>query len=337
MPSLEIVPWGGITAQPSDLFMSEGYTASMRAAYGYEYLAVAQNGTLVLPFSPVTDCYGSRLVCLPFCDYASLTADESALLQAVDLLKESYSKYKIILKLRGELPQLEQAGFKVTLNGVNHRVALDLDPEALFQRTNRAFRKGVNKAQRSGVTVAPHASQEALDVFHNMLTKLRRSKFMLLPHPRSHYASLYDTFIDKGEGAIWIAKLGDIPIAAAFFMECEGILYDKMGVSDGDYQEYRPNNLLLWEVFLASRKAGIKAVDMGYTNELNEGVLRFKEGLGASATAVRYYTYWPDGYDLHAEERIANTMSRMINVIVTSDASDSVVHSVSETVYASFC
>jgi hypothetical protein len=309
----------------------------MRAAYGYEYLAVVEGDTPILPFSPVVDCYSSRLVCLPFCDYVSLTADSQKLLSAIDLLRARYPKFKIILKSRGELSELEQNGFEVSLRGVNHRIPLDLDPDALFQRTNRAFRKGVNKAVRSGVSVEPHTTREALDIFYNMLTKLRRTKFSLLPHPSIHYAALYDAFISKGKGAIWIARLGDIPIAAAFFMECNGVLYDKMGVSDGDYQEYRPNNLLLWEAFLAGGRAGIQAIDMGYSNERNEGVMRFKEGLGGIAVPVRYYTYYPEGYDKAAEERVSKTISRLINAVVASDASDDVVHTVSEAVYSSFC
>lgn len=337
MSSFEIIPWNGSANQPHELFVSEGYTAGMRAAYGYEYLAVGEEGTTILPFTPVVDCYGSRLVCLPFCDYVSLTAESQKLLSAIDLLKTSYPRYKIILKSRGMLPELEKAGFEISLKGVNHRIPLSLTPDALFQRTNRAFRKGVNKAARQGVTVEPYATSEALDIFYHMLTQLRRAKFSLLPHPRIHYASLFDAFISKGSGAIWIARLGDTPIAAAFFMESNGVLYDKMGVSDWNYQEYRPNNLLLWEALLAARKAGIQAMDMGYTNELNEGVLRFKEGLGGTASPVRYYTYYPEGYERSAEVRVSETISRLIKAVVSSNASDDVVHSVSETVYSSFC
>ena len=59
---------------------------------------------------------------------------------------------------------------------------------------------------------------------------------------------LWKHFIKQGQGNLWVAYYQDTPIATAFLLHDGDAMFDKMGVSDQEHLNVRPNNLLLWEI-----------------------------------------------------------------------------------------
>nr|WP_279343286.1 GNAT family N-acetyltransferase [Fundidesulfovibrio terrae] len=217
-----------------------------------------------------------------------------------------------------------------------HRIPLNATDEELWTRTSRAFRKGVNKALRSGLRVEEATSVDALQPFYRMLTDLRRQKFGILPQPVGYYEQLHSRFMNEGHGAVWLALLGDRPVAAACILEHGNSLYDKMGVSDTEYLDMRPNNLLLWEVMRRGRERGLEYLDMGLSPESNPGLIRFKEGLGGNATPVRYYRWLPQNHDSAQEAVLRETLSGLTAILTRPDVPESAVFAASNLLYRNF-
>jgi lipid II:glycine glycyltransferase (peptidoglycan interpeptide bridge formation enzyme) len=78
--------------------------------------------------------------------------------------------------------------------------------------------------------------------------------------------------------------------AAVFFWHGRQALY-KYGASDYAFQQLRPNNLLMWSAIQHCAERGLRSLNLGRTSLSNEGLRRFKLGLGAAEEKLQYAKY----------------------------------------------
>lgn len=324
-----------------NLFSCERWLTVFRQEYGFSYQAVVGSDGAeerpLLVFSIIDDIYGKRIISLPFSDYTELGVPAETMCQAVLFVRNTYPDLPFTIKPCAELGQLLAAGFSVTRRAFCHRIPLGGTIEGIWDRTSHAFKKGVKKAERHGIRFATNNSPEGVDDFFRLLVKLRREKFHILPQPRSFYLSLFHNFVATGGGDICFALKGDRPVASAFILKSGNAIYDKMGVSDQEFLDLRPNNLLLWEVMKQGNADGRKFLDMGLTQSDKEGLLRFKESLGSTSMPITYYRYLPADYDDSAEQHIKSLISRLTGFIIKTATSDSQIEGASEILYRYFC
>ena len=65
----------------------------------------------------------------------------------------------------------------------------------------------------------------------------------------------------------------------------------KYGASDRNYQQLRPNNLVMWKSIKWCINNGYKKLSFGRTETENHGLLQFKRGWGAKEGFISYYKY----------------------------------------------
>lgn len=319
-----------------NLFYSREWLQALSDCYGFEFRCIAGEDNLpLLLFSIVEDIYGTRIISLPFSDYTE-PAVGGKWPEVLGFLQNSYPRVPIMLKLHDDL-DLSAFGFTKVRDAVCHRVPLAGTQEQMWIRTSHAFRKGVNKARKSGLMFETAGGKEGIDVFYSLLVKLRRDKYHILPQSKNFYLMLYERFIATGNGFVAIVKLDNRAIAAAIILQSGLMFFDKMGVSDHDFQEYRPNNLLLWEVMKCGQGQGIAALDMGLTQADNTGLTSFKKSLGAVPTAIGYHRYLPPGYDAAREEAIKKLLSDCTGYIINNVVSETQLDEASKMLYKYFC
>jgi len=81
------------------------------------------------------------------------------------------------------------------------------------------------------------------------------------------------------------------PVAAAVFFHHGNQAYYKFGASDYRFQQFRPNNLVMWSAMKRYASRGCLSLHLGRTSLANEGLRRFKLSLGAREERLNYYKY----------------------------------------------
>jgi len=324
----------------ANLFTSRSWIDLLRQEYAFNFKALVEgdNRTPILIFSEINDIFGDRIISIPFCDYTEPAVSRAEELPAIfEYLRGTYKDHTITIRLHGQINDAEKIGYKNIRTAVCHRIPLSGSMDEIWKKTNRAFRKGVNKAKAGNLYVERVNSEAGIDLFYRMLSRLRKNKFHILPQPKSFYRRMLDLFITKGQGNIWVAFLEGKPLAAAIVLHSSNALFDKMGVSDEDYLHLRPNNLLLFEIMAYGNSIGFDYLDMGLTQTDYTGLMRYKDSLGGVKTPINFYKYTPSGHDVRREKEIKDLLSRLTKIFVSIDMQEDVVQQVSGLLYKYFC
>jgi len=323
-----------------NLFYSENWLQVLTDEYDFDFKIVVSNDHLDDPklvFAELNDIFGKRIISIPFSDYTEpMVNSESELYQVLTFLQKYYCDHTITIKYHGIIDESKIPNFVNIRKAVCHRVYLDKTIDMIWKETNRAFKKGVKKAKKNELYVKRYSFSDGIDIFHEMLTNLRRKKLNILPQPKSFYMRMFHHFISKEQGNLWITFLNNKPIAAAILLHSGEGMFDKMGVSDAKYLEYRPNNLLLWEIMKYGHSNSFKYLDMGLTPLANEGLMRFKKSLGARESEINYYRYVPDDYDIQKEANIKQMLSGVTSLFVKPEIPEKIVHEAGVLLYKYF-
>src|SRR5438067_6027003 len=108
------------------------------------------------------------------------------------------------------------------------------------------LRRNIGVAERLGVTLYQGNSPDDMEVFYRLHLMTRRRLGVPI-QPRRFFHLFNSYIIDHHLGFILSAHVDDVPIAAAVFLNWNGVLIYKYGASDHRFWNYRPNNLLFWE------------------------------------------------------------------------------------------
>lgn len=326
----------------TNLFYSQEWISLIIEEYGFNFKAVvkedAHTGDSLLVFAELDDIFGKRLVSLPFSDYTEpLTLDDLQIVSILNFLEQKYHDWSITFKFHGQLEELERIKYNNIRQAVCHRVNLKGSADELWNRTNHAFKRGVKKALKNQLRVEIINTDNGIEIFHRLLTNLRRKKFHILPQPKSFYLRFLKYFINKDQGNVWVAFMNDKPIAAALILKTGSSLFYKMGASDEEYLEFRPNNFLFWEIMKSGNQQGFEYLDMGLSQINYTGLIRFKDSMGGVQTPINYYRYTPEGYDIEREGKIKNLLSGLTGLLIRPEIPDEVVQEAGNLLYKYFC
>ena len=294
---LEYPGWDSLLAThpQASIFHGTGWARVLRQTYGHNPVYICrfegQRLAELLPIMEVSSRFsGRRGVSLPFTDFCSPLKsndqDGPALYEAaMDLGRQRHWKY---LECRSSNDGWAGASSSLTFYG--HVIDLAAGADELFKRLDSAVRRGIRKAEASGLQVDFSSSPEAIKTFYMLHCRTRR-RHGLPPQPFRFFQSIQRHILDAGQGFVATARLKDQPLAAAVFF-CHGrqALY-KFGASDYDFQELRPNNLMMWAAIQHCAAKGCSTLHLGRTSTGNEGLRRFKLALGAVEETMRYCKY----------------------------------------------
>jgi hypothetical protein len=233
---------------------------------------------------------GRRGVSLPFTDYCPALqgagGNERDLYEsAMECGRQRHWKF---LECRGFDGAWE--GSQTSLSFCAHKIELGVGQEKLFERMESAVRRGVRKAEKTGVKINFDTGEESMRTFFKLHCGTRR-RHGLPPQPWRFFLNIHRHLLKAGQGFIATAQLESRPLAAAVFFRhgCQALY--KFGASDYAFQNMRPNNLVMWAAIKHCAERGLAALNLGRTSVSNEGLRRFKIGLGAEEQEIRYAKY----------------------------------------------
>lgn len=276
-------------------FHSSDWAKVLKETYNFKpnYLKFTESGRTkaIIPLMEVDSFFtGRRIISLPFSDFCEPLISGSVNLKHVRHKVIDYSKEKGFKSLELRDSEVHVDNSIIIPAGFQHILDLSFSEEQLFKRLSDNTRRNIKKANNNRVSFEINNSPSALEDFYIMNCYTRR-RHGLPPQPLKFFRNLYDFVLTKNKGFISISKYNGKSIAAAIFLLIGQKALYKYGASLIEYQNLRPNNLLMWESIKYLKAQGFNELNFGRTELENIGLRRFKLGWGTEEKILNYYQY----------------------------------------------
>jgi Acetyltransferase (GNAT) domain len=282
----------------ASIFHSPAWLQALHLTYGYTPVALTTSDAEGEPRGVLLFCQvnswlsGRRLVSLPFSDHCEpLACGLNDLLALLDGLKAaargSRCQYVEIRALDVPLPG--DCGLEPSQRFCHH--LLDLRPSAadLFNAFHKdCVQRKIQRAQREGLVYEEGRSPDLLRMFYHLQILTRRRQ-QLPPQPFEWFRNLAACMGDKLRIRV-VSKDGK-PLASILTLQDGCTLVYKYGCSDRTFSNLGGTQLLFWRAIQEAKSEGLSEFDLGVSDWENEGLIRFKDRLGAARSAVAYWTY----------------------------------------------
>ncbi len=282
-----------MTALPgATFFHTTAWLRVLHDTYGFTpayFVGTDANGReSVLPMMETNSWLkGRRGIGLPFTDEAGPLAGDKEAAKALfdEALAHGRNRGWKILECRGGNTLL--GGPPVSTAFWGHQIDLTGDEKALFGRLESATRRGIRKAEQSGLRVEVTTDIKGIQTFYHLMG-LTRKKHGLPAQPFGFFGKIHEHVLAKDQGCVVLAWHGETPVAGAVYFRFGRSAIYKYGASDESLQHLRANNLVMWEAMKHHAKLGVTSLDLGRTSLSNEGLRKYKLGWGASEHRVEY-------------------------------------------------
>jgi hypothetical protein len=330
------------------VFHTTGWAAVLRHSYdltpAYLTLRRGRNLAGVIPLFGTRSWHSRpRGVCLPFTDHSApllfgQTRFAEALKEVVRFGREQKWDY---VEIRGVPGAFWNTAARKPSAGYYHHV-LDLRPgeETLFRQLSSATRRAIRKASGAGLTFSLERSEDAVRAYYELHCKTRR-KHGLPPQPYDFFRNIHRFILSKGDGFVALVGVDRQPVnskreqgsprefqrnsagarqivSGAIILQTARRAIYKFGASDEAHQEWRPNNLLLWNIIRHLSNTGCELLDFGRTSFMQPGLRRFKQGWGTVESVLEYGRYDFRANDfVQAPDRAAGWHTRLFSLCPT--------------------
>jgi Acetyltransferase (GNAT) domain len=245
------------------------------------WLATLHNGDTIVAAGVFARApLSGRFISLPFSDTCPPLAQrpEAAqhLLQALMEHSPSRRTYEI-RGIAGE-PPWETVECFVTW-------ALNLDRLlAQIEKTLAVnFRRNLRRASQQPIKIERGSGINLLERFYALQLATRR-RLGLPPQPWRFFELAREIFAAEGKFEVWIAQDNGNDTAGAVFLRDGDVVHYKWGARRPSLPSLA-NHLLLWNA-IEEFAPHARILDLGRTDVRNQGLMRFKKELGASASPL---------------------------------------------------
>lgn len=275
-----------------NVFYRKLWLQSLTDSYQFRFEGVSpEDGQGSLIYARIHDLLGERIVSLPFSDYTTPDMSPEKLKETLEYLTSQNPDIPISIKLSESHFQGVPDNFKQGREMVYHLIPIQ---EEL--KLGSSFKRGIKKAQKSGIQVRVNDTQEAVENYFALHSKLRVDKFKSLPQPMSFFQNIYNNFFANGEGFCLEALSEDTVAASLLILKDVNTWVYKFGASHPQFLEERPNNLLFHTLIGMAKEEGVKQIDLGISGagDEYEGLRRFKRSMGGVELGAQSYSYVPE-------------------------------------------
>jgi hypothetical protein len=280
----------------SSVFHTVEWLNALHRTYGYEPIgfttspsrADLQNAALFCRIDSWLT--GRRLVSLPFSDHCDLLIDNANDLAAFPtvLLKTTHKENLRYIEIR-PTSQFDTAGLgsHSSYSYCLHQIDLQPSLDRLFSNCHKgSTQRKIRRAEREGLVYLEGRDEFLLNSFY-YLSLLTRRRHVVLPHPRTWFESLIDSFGSALK--LRVAFKDKHPIAAILTLRHKDTLVYKYGCSDVRFHELGGVHLLFWRTIEEAKRDGLSVFDLGRSEWTHNGLITFKDRWGASRSELRYF------------------------------------------------
>jgi hypothetical protein len=282
----------------ASVFHTTGWLEALRRTYGCEPTAFTtsapeeklQNGVV---FCRVKDWVrGCRMVSVPFSDHCQPLINKWEEWDTlVSALKEYQGpkKWKYIEFRSPTSSAIEESSRWAFAKGDEFLLhKLDLRPglNIIFQNFHKdCVQRKIHRAERENLEYETGRSESLLAKFYDLLLVTRR-RHQLPPQPLVWFRNLADCVGDQL--VIHVASKNGQPIASILTMFFKNSLVYKYGCSNAKYHNLGSMQFLFWKTIQEGKGLGAQQFDLGRSELHNEGLVNFKNHLGAIGSRLLY-------------------------------------------------
>jgi hypothetical protein len=276
-------------------FHSSDWAKVLKDTYNFKphYLKLTEKEKTkaIIPLMEIDSIFtGRRAISLPFSDFCEPLISSGVNLKRIRHEVIDYSKQKGFNSIEFRDSEVHLDNSVIIPAGYQHILDLSVSVEQLFKDLSDSTRRNIRKAIKSKVSFEINNTPSALDDFYTLNCYTRR-RHGLPPQPLNFFRKLYDFVLTKNKGFICISKHNGKSIATALFLLIGQKALFKYGASLFQYQNFRPNNLLMWESIKYIKNQGFNELNFGRTELENIGLRRFKLGWGSEEKILNYYRF----------------------------------------------
>jgi Acetyltransferase (GNAT) domain len=287
-----------VTCHPrSSAFHQRAWLEALSSTYGYAPLVLTGSppGQALrdgLVFCRVSSWItGTRLVSLPFSDHCEPLAGEVRLPEYFDWLRTECDRHRYgYVEIRPltwspdeKLPLPSGRAYYV------HTLDLTPSPEKLFRSLHKdSMQRRIRRAEKEHLSYEVGRSDQLLEEFCR-LQLITRRRHQLIPQPKAWFRNLVRCMGENLQ--IRLARRGTVPIAALLALRHRSSIIYKYGCSDARFHHLGAMPFLFWRFIDESRAAGAEEMDLGRSDLDQQGLITFKDRLGASKRRLHYIRY----------------------------------------------
>lgn len=255
----------------------------------FYFMSIKNNKVNALfPFFLVkSKLFKDRLISLPFFDNGGFLGE-----YAQEDLKELIIELKKIPGLKGVEIKLNSFlnEYKTNRNifleegfaeeDSKNQIVLELkNKEELWEDFDRMTKKGIKKAEKSGLTLKEIGEENELKKFYKIYLKNMKD-FGSPQHSYKYFANLFNYMKEEFKGLN--CYKGEELIGSLIVLCYNDLIYAAYNSSERKFLKYQPNDLLHWELIKWGAEKGIKYFDFGQCDKdaekgnHAEGIFRFK-------------------------------------------------------------
>ncbi len=277
------------------IFHTSTWARVLNGAFGYKpFYFCTYDGNQLTTCLPVMEIdsllLGRKGKTLPFTDHCDfLGSDLAESRQLLDkVLDFGRSRKWKSYELRGGTDSLENVAAQRKC--YSHVISLEQGVDHVYAKIRGSSRRNIKRAQQSGVQIQHHDSMDSVKAYYRLhcITRKRQGYFT---QPFVLFQKIYEEVIAKGFGFVSLALLHGQPIAGAIYFHANGHASYVYGASDKSFQHHRPNNLMLWDAIQRCIELKCQALDLGATEDSNNGLRQFKNSMASTEKTIHYYKY----------------------------------------------
>jgi CelD/BcsL family acetyltransferase involved in cellulose biosynthesis len=304
--------WDDLVARHprASVFHTRAWLEALARTYGYEpaVLTTTPAGPLDdgLVFCRVRTWAARRLVSLPFSDHCEPLVDEPADLAAMvgwfeaEVRGRRWRSFEVRPRTEhGGRPFRADDGPGTVRGGgrpfraaesrrfVLHTLDLRRPADAVFKGFHpSSTQRAIRRAEREGLEHDAGRSQAHLADFFGLL-RLTRRRHGLPPQPLEWFRQLLASFGDRL--TIHLARHEGSAVAGILTLTCGNTMVYKYGGSDAAHHARGGMPFLFWRAIQGAQPQGVEQLDLGRSDLGQEGLIAFKDHLGAARSELTYY------------------------------------------------
>jgi len=296
------------TCDGAALYHREPWLNLLAKAYGLKIrvATLERNGRVNAGcvFAGSKNPFSRRMQSLPFSDYCGpLAASASAREELMNALVR-YSGAGRSWEMRGSDGP---ARWKTVNCFSTWTIDLARSLAAIEKNINEAYRRQARRARAEGIQIEKGSDRDIVRRFYAMHLETRR-RHGVPSQPWRFFELARDAYTPRDAFQIWIASHRGRDVAGLILLRDGGDLYYKwaarlLGGPSG------ANHQLVWSV-IEEFAGRADTLDLGRTDNRNEGLVRFKRHLGAAQRALPY-AYYPASPRNVSAEMVAGTCGVM--------------------------
>lgn len=156
-------------------------------------------------------------------------------------------------------------------------VDLETPFENMFKgKISKSRRKNAQASIKRGVTVEEVITAEQVEEYYEMAKYTYATRGGALPYSLQFYQNVLEIMSEKGLVKWHMARKNEKPIAATLHFIYKDMVFDLLDASYHEYQNFRANDLLVYNMMKWACENNFKYYNFGSSGENAEGLIEFK-------------------------------------------------------------